>query len=104
MGNLTPAFVVNDWLKSPLRSTSVGTDLTLKRGSWLRVPSNDTKKNVFCLPLYNFGIRTGPPNVPPYSLKCTGGLSPPTRLVWKRFALRILFWLNSKRAPWYSLV
>src|SRR5579872_1105568 len=64
-------------------------------GFRLCVSSQETKKNVRCLPLYNFGIHTGPPKFPPYSLKCTGGTAPPIRFVWNRFAFIALFWLNS---------
>src|SRR5579883_3017741 len=84
IGNRCPAWVVNDWLKSPPRSSAVGTVRVLPvRGSIVCVRSYEKKKNVFCRPLYTLGIHTGPPKVPPGSLKCTGGLTPFTRFVWK---------------------
>src|SRR5262249_36345866 len=55
--------------KSPLRYAAVGT-VKLK-GSVVdsRYSSQLKKKNVLSWPLYNLGIHTGPPSVPPKSFR-----------------------------------
>src|SRR6267143_3371205 len=54
--------------KSPAFIASVGTKTELpasKRGRESRIPSYPKKKNVLSFPLYIFGMRTGPPTLPP---------------------------------------
>src|ERR1019366_1545296 len=91
------------WLKSPVRSSAVGTFMKpWLTGELLRVPAYEKKKNVFLLrPSYTCGIQTGPPIVPPYRLVWTAG-APTVEPQIREF--RRLFWLYSYRLPWKSLV
>ncbi len=55
------------FVKSPLNSAAVGEIYVALAGLRYLHPSYAAKKKVLSLPLYSFGMRTGPPKVPPYS-------------------------------------
>src|SRR5215831_18032570 len=57
---------VRDCEKSPLRSSSVGTEPSAGRGSFCRYFSMAKVKKVRSLPLYTRGRRTGPFTTKPY--------------------------------------
>src|SRR5512133_3833649 len=82
--------------KSPVRHSSSGTVAKLLVPLRARTLCSLKKKKVRFRPLYSFGIHTGPPNVPPNSLRCNGGRGVLFRRLLQVFASRLLLRRNSK--------
>src|SRR5229473_4613533 len=64
-GLMAPVWPPSKAEKSPVNSAGVGNVVVLLVPGLLRYCSQEKKKKVFLRPSYNFGMRTGPPRLPP---------------------------------------
>src|SRR5439155_12126223 len=88
--------------KSPFLKSAGGSDRKpLVVASLHRSSSYEKKKWVLSSPLYNPGIRTGPPKVAPPLLSRNGSFPGPRRLLDQEFAFRLRSRCSQKAPPWY---
>src|SRR5579863_4358134 len=88
-----------DCVKSPCRSSRLGTTPRLVEPATPRKLSQLARKNVLLCPSYTFGMTTGPVKVAPNWLRRSSLLAPSKKLRASNRSLR----RNSKTAPWRSL-